>query len=943
MLTAQNKNIFNDPQLDDDITDNIPDVENSEYTESDSSDEESHANKKPKVKNSDKRRKNKPIYTNPFFVKSTGSDAFKIKLYDIFQNYSRVFFLCIKDDTNIELYSQILYNLYKKDINSNDLKEIAKYVTLVEGSIHMMCNINIRKRTNLIKKDILVDLVNQHYDLDELVVTMLELKESNLRIFLDITCANSVIETKLKTSIALLNTYDKRTSTLMDDRIIAIINSIDTSNYWRDSKNCKFNMNMLFFQRTLSYNGHQLDLIKYTSQPGLNTLDNLLTNIGGKQYKSQKVSMDDYYFDGDNMQKQKSEHMNIYKVLRETKGRTFFPTIDKGKFGITKESTADLFDSITDEKYRFYLFNSMILSKDLCHYVLNNKRVLIRNADLFEKYRPLYAYLIQYAWITFYLEEAIFNTRSTKQHRFVFDIDTAHHLPTFPFTFDNIHSNPYATLLLNRTVIDPNTNYASIPPLEDYDKYYGVCSSQEALARFNVFTSGYSDKNIFLGLDPQVFSFSGSIVTACIQKRSPLMDICTDKSASFDDAINTYFTHYYGESDVDVMCSVYTHAEFFHNATTFLEVVTKNLNCMRSDLKIIPNKKMAVVISKHFFKECVWDLNNELGTEYTMATLTNMFKKCVSNNNEASTLPPNILNYFYVDYVEQKNMMTKKWRKLQTQMNVQFDSELLSTFNVVTPVQDMRIKLVSYDLTEANITKKETEIYYFVNDYRSDSTKVPIEQNFMVMKFSESIKYKIESPKLKRTIEIFKINHGDPFNTVARFHLPCVRAYLQGDTFYMLPLFITSMMTSINIDYMYFASSRDPVEILNKYRSRGQFIVINFNEKKAVSGYNRYIDTSNGQYTTKTDADEFGPKELNHKIFRPGVYKMGMPESVYNESKHRYIKTYDDLKRIYKKNSQKCLDGCPIDMLSFTAIGSDGCIIPYKPWIQMAYYDHINS
>ena len=88
-------------------------------------------------------------------------------------------------------------------------------------------------------------------------------------------------------------------------------------------------------------------------------------------------------------------------------------------------------------------------------------------------------------------------------------------------------------------------------------------------------------------------------------------------------------------------------------------------------------------------------------------------------------------------------------------------------------------------------------LYFFINDFRSDDTKVSAEVNYMVMKFSESIKYKIESPKLKRTLEIFKINPGDPFNTVARFHLPCVRAYLQGDTFYMLPLFITSMMSSI--------------------------------------------------------------------------------------------------------------------------------------------------
>ena len=90
--------------------------------------------------------------------------------------------------------------------------------------------------------------------------------------------------------------------------------------------------------------------------------------------------------------------------------------------------------------------------------------------------------------------------------------------------------------------------------------------------------------------------------------------------------MNAYFTHYYGESDIDVMCSAYTYAEFFNHATIFLEIVAKNLGCDRSNFKAVPNKKMAVIISKHFFKECVWDLNNELGTNYTSAKLMQTFK-----------------------------------------------------------------------------------------------------------------------------------------------------------------------------------------------------------------------------------------------------------------------------------------------------------------------------
>src|SRR6185503_12509112 len=103
--------------------------------------------------------------------------------------------------------------------------------------------------------------------------------------------------------------------------------------------------------------------------------------------------------------------------------------------------------------------------------VVNNKRVLRRNHDLFEKYKPLYAYLFGYAWDTFYLEESIFTTRSNKNHRFVLDVDTARELPLFPFSMENIHNNPYIALLLNRELIDPSTNCMSINSLEDYETY----------------------------------------------------------------------------------------------------------------------------------------------------------------------------------------------------------------------------------------------------------------------------------------------------------------------------------------------------------------------------------------------------------------------------------------------------------------------------------------
>lgn len=944
---ASSKLIFNDPSPDINEYDIIPNVD------CDLEDKTNNSDNFGKSKNNKKSKKKEKIdqslILNPFFVKSTGGDAMLTKLGELYKNYTRLFFLCIKDDVDIENASEHISKLYKKELTQDEMTNALNYVILVEGSVKMLRYIYLRKRTNRVKKECLIQICDyEKYDLDELVVLVLNVKESKIKIFLESTQDGDGINTsnKLRDVLALTKMYDRKSNILMDDRIVSMINSLDTMGHWRDPKNCQFNMDDIFCGRSLSYNGHRLDLIRFATLSGAKTLNNMLTQLNKTKTKTYKISKNDYYLDEMNSKsnKMKSEHMNIYQVLRDSNNRTFFATIDVGQFGLTKESVADLFDSIKDEKYRFQLLNVLLTSKDLCHFAINNKRVLVRNSDIIQRYKPLYAYLLQYAWTTMYLEEAIFTTRSTKKNRFVFDIDTAYELPLFPFSFENIHSNPYVSLLLNRTLINPESNCMSIPPMEDYKKYYGVCSRTEALARFNTFVSGDCNKNIFEGLDPNLFSFSGSIITACIQKRSPLMDLCSDSTLSFEDSFGGYFKHYYEESDVDVMCAVATMAEFFHHGSIFLQTLTKNLGCSREDLHIVPNKKMAVVLSKHFFKECVWDLNNEIGTNYTVNDLIELFEKSTDDNNgDINTLPPNVLNYFYVDYVEQKNLMTKRWNKLQKQMGINFDNDLLSTFNFVTAMQDMVIKMVSYDLTEDMIRKKDSEIYYFVNDFRSEEDKVPAEKNFMVMKFSESIKYKIESTALNRIVEIFKIDAMDPFNTVGRFHMPCVRAYLQGETFYMLPSFITSMMSCINIDYKYFAGSRDPIEIINKYRMRGYSVILNTNEKKSMMKYNRFIDTSNGQFTTQNDSEEFGMKELSHKIFRPAMFKSETKHDMYKPSEHKYIKTMEDLEQTYNKESPKDISHGYINILDFNAISPNGNIDPYKPWVAMAYYDYINS
>jgi hypothetical protein len=886
---------------------------------------------------------------NPFFTGIDGGSVLSLQFRDLYMNYKDMYIMCLRDNIIItDDTRNSIMNIYLKIVKKSTFVESYKHFCLIKAPSSLLRNFSLRKRANLIQGSVLQEiyplLEGDKYDIDNIVAPVFELTESTAQSYIQMYSGDTNIK-KLTNALSFVLYYNRFNGDIFNEKIQILIKTIDVLCYWKNPNNCKFNMNDMFNRRSLSYNGHRLDQIRYATISGAKTLNNLLTHLEKKK-TGIKIDDDDYLagMKDDVKTYTKAEHMNIYQVLRESDNRKFFATIDEGQFGFTKNDVADLFDRITNEQYRFHLLNTMLVSKDLCHFIINNKRVLVRNADLFEKYKPLYAYLLGYAWITLYLEESIFSTKTTKNHRFVFDIDTAHELPMFPFSMENLHNNPYVSLLLNRDLIDPKTNCMSIDALEDYKKYYGVCTNEEALKRFNSFVSGKHDINIFTDLDPKIFAISGSIIPACLQRHSPLIDQCVSNTIPFDDIYGTYYNHYYGESDIDVMCGVNTMAEFFHHASKFLDTLIKNLNCQRSDLQIKPNKKMAVVISKHFFKECVYDLNNELETEYTPDSLIKIFEQSLSSNDESiNNLPKNIINYFYVDYVHEKNESIKKWRAVQKINNIEFDDELLASFNTITSPECMAIKMVSYDITEDDTNKRDSEVYYYVNDFRDEHNQVAKDKNYIVFKFSESIKYKISSNKLKRDVEIFKVDPYDPFHTVAKFHKPCVRCYIQGGKFYMLPSFITAMMTMVNIDYKYFAGSRDPIEIINKYRMRGYSVILNANEKKSIMMYNKYIGTSNGMFKIIEESEAFGPKDLNNKIFKPIVFKLGIPDGIYAISKHKYIKNESDLKKIYEHECKLNLTNAPINLLNYTSISKSGNVAPVQMWVADAFYEYVNK
>ena len=94
------------------------------------------------------------------------------------------------------------------------------------------------------------------------------------------------------------------------------------------------------------------------------------------------------------------------------------------------------------------MVSALLLSKNYCHLILNNKKFLKLlyskkfflklnkknfSYNFYEKYYLMLKYCISYAWIILYKEEQIVKTNINIKNRFVFDIETANLLPYFPY------------------------------------------------------------------------------------------------------------------------------------------------------------------------------------------------------------------------------------------------------------------------------------------------------------------------------------------------------------------------------------------------------------------------------------------------------------------------------------------------------------------------------
>jgi len=424
-------------------------------------------------------------------------------------------------------------------------------------------------------------------------------------------------------------------------------------------------------------------------------------------------------------------------------------------------------------------------------------------------------------------------------------------------------------------------------------------------------------------------AITGSIMTACAQYKHPLMKL-------FDNT-KRYFDEYYYESDIDVMVMSENIYEFIDIAKQFHEKLM--LNCCQYMNAEVQHVKYNLVRTSYLF------VTSEFIKEH-ICPKHNIAYDVIIKNLELKT----IINLF-VPYAKKMHEMECK-NKIEGLNDVETlklmdkyaELFLFDETNLVIKIKDSKTNTTMINTNANNVifeseySQEEIEMMLH-NTTDDDKFNITIK---MVdgLGFSDNYKVKISAYQLSRDFELFPVFKDDFMSTVANFHMPCVRAYYNGENVFMTPSFISAHMTFMNIDYKYFAGIRDPIDILNKYRMRGFGILLNDDEKQHMAYYNGSLNNKwNNMFNVNLKNKDsiskfFGPQNINSNIFKPLVFLKSFPKDIYNNvPTTRTFGDNVDLADYLRTKKSYDSSSSLVNTLKLKTINEDGKVEPLKKWV----------
>lgn len=863
---------------------------------------------------------------NPFFSRErvlVGEDYMKlidVKQKQFYYNFNRLYVLCLKNGCTID------NKIYDSSISTQDLDFLVKNMELVETNMKLLNN-SVHKSQVILMDSYYLKLFNrhEHFDDKELVIPLFNIE---IKTFLSYE--------KQFTGIFELSDYftAKITNDFYNNPfpninyLTEVLKNSESTNYWLKKNNTRLNISNRFINR-----GFNLSLSQRISDI---KLKNVLEELN-KMPKEGDAYLSYIY--------RKQFYVDISSVIKKN-GYSLYK-IDDG-IDVKISDINYILKNISSE-YEFYsLTNSLLISKKYCHLVLNNPEYIKKlenwevhyspeKINMIHKYLPAFQYAMGYAWLSLYTEECIKKSRITNDDRFVFTIDQASKLPFFPMSMHghDYRYNPYLSILINNKILDLNNNLMGVEV--NPNKVYGVNSLEIFKKRFNIFSTSYENIDILKNINMNNLGISGSVIPACITKYNPLMD-------KFN-TIDRYFQEYYSSSDIDIMCNLENELDMIDKFHEFYNQLSENCKEHNSNIEFRTVKIAALIVNESFIRKNI--VSEGMSYEYI---LSNLDKHDVQIKFYS----------FYKDYKIKDNFTyinSNKWSN--ERYNEYFD---------ISPIENIRIVFARtkkdwanyWDSTKTTKTSEEEkntddledvekEYYHKSQEYDHDADEYIDEEN-VLFKVYENIKFKVKGSILNHEIEFFKIKYPTSFfSTVSAFHLPCVRGYYDGSQVYLLPSCITAAMTLVNMDYKYFAGSKDPIEIINKYRMRGYSLPINDSEKIRFTSYSSKVDKWNKLYgninlKNKDQVNSvYGFLRVTHNFFNPrNVLKESFVSDKvvsfdYNNINEYSKLSYNEMLEIhYPKFNRNHVVHTICNLIS---INENGYINQVKKWYFDAIYD----
>jgi hypothetical protein len=672
----------------------------------------------------------------------------------------------------------------------------------------------------------------------------------------------------------------------------------EQSSYWEDDYNCNITLNDIFIKRKFNYDSYSKREYKKSGTLKIES-----------QIKSLTESNFNYLNELDRYQDKEAlfKPGNNYWIGKQS--------------SFTNNDVTEIYTQIPTEYLKYNFLCNMICSRTHCHLILNNMELLKLATPLFEKYKVIFKYLIGYGWLTLRQEEVSTRNKLKDNDRVIFDIDTVNNLPMFPFGLDEINQNPYASVLLDNELMNLKENCMSMDMIKNNSsKYYGLPDKETFQKRLNIFVNGKNEPGILAKLNWSKLAITGSAITACGMKFNPLFDICkVSNEPNITDAdFQTFLFHYYNNSDIDMVCTETT-------MTGYLDTVDKIIK----ELEIETNSTLnctnvhtgSIVFSDELINQEIDELkihlkNQSINVGWIKANFDNL----------------DVKKYFYNKfYIPWKNELIAKYLVEKPES---INTYVYAEYLTLKSVEEFKLYTLDYEV-DADTHKKTDYEKYIYNSFDK-----------LIGKLVESIRFQIKSEKMIRSWEIFKSHNENIFSTVGRFHMGFVRACWNGKTLLCLPSFISSMMVQMSTDYKYFASIRNPIEIINKYRSRGFGIILNDTERIHMAYYNgikkkdeenKWYDMYNININNKTSINSiFGTKKVNDNIFKPSKYFEGMPDDCFKYVEHQYFTTSQEaFASMYPNNLS--------DLYKYTCINLKGQVAPLNRDIIKIGYEIINK